>query len=208
MKNEKNVVDVSTPVYKKKKVKTGYLVALGITVAITALVGVYVWQTNEAKKKSDEYTSQIKELEAKIAAFEAATKKTETENSQKRTVASPSAEVTANVIDAVGSKNYAALEAYMADSVNVILAASEGIGARTPAQATNDLKYLDAATAPWDFSLPAATIASWRAGDYGRYIPATNTIIGKSSDGYVVVFAFDSDNNVTSIFMAVNDELL
>ena len=208
MKNDKNVVDVSTPVYKKKKVKTGYLVALGITVAIAAVVGVYVWQTNEAKKKNAEYANQIKELESKIAALEAAAKKTETESTQKRVVVSPSAEVAANVEDAVSSKNYAAIESYMADSINVIIAASEGIGARTPAQAVNDLKYLDAATNPWDFSLPFATVTSWRSGDYGRYIPLTGAMVGRSANGYVVVFSFDSDNNITSIFMSVNDEIL
>jgi hypothetical protein len=110
-----------------------------------------------------------------------------------------SSDIKANVADAISSRNTAALESYMGDSVKVIIAASEGIGDRTPAQAVADLNYLSSATDPWDFDLPEATIDDWQTGDYASYFPETLRVIGRSSDGYVVVFKFNSSEKITDI---------
>ncbi len=54
----------------------------------------------------------------------------------------------------VNSKNYAALESYMTDPVNVIIYASSCCGAYTKTQAVQETSgYLKDAKGPWDFSL-------------------------------------------------------
>ena len=63
----------------------------------------------------------------------------------------------------------------MASTIKVIIAASEGIGDRTPVQAINDLKYLDSATDPWDFALNATTLSKYQSGDYKDYFKSTIT---------------------------------
>lgn len=99
------------------------------------------------------------------------------------------------------------LESQAASSVEVILGASEGLGTRTPAQMIEDLKYLDSASGPWNFTLDSSIIDDYRSGDYGQYFAAEEQIIGRSSDGYVVVFTL-SDDKITDIFMIGDDELL
>lgn len=210
MKSDDNVVDVSVPVKKAKKIKPMYLRLLALTVAGAAILGVYFWQTNEIANVRDDYESQISDLQDKIDKLQKDAKSTNTKKSSDKTTEATevSATVKANVEAAISSKNTAALESYMADSVKVIIAASEGIGDRTPVQAVNDLDYLNSATDPWDFDLPAATIDDWQTGDYASYFPDTLRVIGRSSNSYVVVFKFNASEKITDIFMAVNDDLL
>lgn len=210
MKSDDNVVDVSVPVKKAKKIKPMYLRLLALTVAGAAILGVYFWQTNEIANVRDDYESQISDLQDKIDKLQKDAKSTNTKKSSDKTTEATevSATVKANVEAAISSKNTAALESYMADSVKVIIAASEGIGDRTPVQAVNDLDYLNSATDPWDFDLPAATIDDWQTGDYASYFPDTLRVIGRSANSYVVVFKFNASEKITDIFMAVNDDLL
>ncbi|MCB9822663.1 hypothetical protein H6800_00120 [Candidatus Nomurabacteria bacterium] len=210
MKSDDNVVDVSVPVKKAKKIKPMYLRLLALTVAGAAILGVYFWQTNEIANVRDDYESQISDLQDKIDKLQKDAKSTNAKKSSDKTTGATevSATVKANVEAAISSKNTAALESYMADSVKVIIAASEGIGDRTPVQAVNDLDYLNSATDPWDFDLPAATIDDWQTGDYASYFPETLRVIGRSSNSYVVVFKFNASEKITDIFMAVNDDLL
>lgn len=209
MKSDDNVVDVSVPVKKPKKIKPMYLRLLALTVAGAAVLGVFLWQSNELANTRDQYEAQIADLEDKIVELQKKAKATSTnESSDKTTLTEVPAETKANVEAAISSKNTAALESYMNDSVKVIIAASEGIGDRTPAQAVNDLDYLSSATEPWDFDLPAATIDDWQTGDYGSYFPESLSIVGRAADGHVVVFKFNSSGKITDIFMAVSDDLL
>ncbi len=210
MKSDDNVVDVSVPVKKTKKIKPMYLRLLALTVAGAAILGVYFWQTNEISKVRDDYEAQISELQDRISELQKDAKKSSDKKSTEKTTGATevSSDIKANVADAISSRNTAALESYMGDSVKVIIAASEGIGDRTPAQAVADLNYLSSATDPWDFDLPEATIDDWQTGDYASYFPETLRVIGRSSDGYVVVFKFNSSEKITDIFMAVNDDLL
>lgn len=108
---------------------------------------------------------------------------------------------------AVDSHNYAPLEAHMTNPVTVILAASEGVGPRTPAQAVSDLAYLNNGTSPWDFNLPAATLASLDAGFYTAYFDS-NTYVGKANDGVVGAFDFDNCGKINQIFMSADISLL
>ena len=56
-----------------------------------------------------------------------------------------SASLAENIVAAIDTMNTAALEGYMATSVNVVYAATEFGGPRTPAQAVGDLDYLSSA---------------------------------------------------------------
>jgi cell division protein FtsL len=107
----------------------------------------------------------------------------------------------------ITEKSYDELREYLADEVLVILAASEGIGLRTPSQVVGDLSFLSSASSPWSFAIDDDTLAQWRAGNYGSYVP-TSAYIGQSADGYVVAFQFDASGRVQTIFMTDDLELL
>ncbi len=108
-----------------------------------------------------------------------------------------------NIAAAVKSGNYAALEQQMADKVKVTLAASEGLGDRTPEQAVADMKYLDAGTDPWNFALDAAALKVYQEGEYKAFF-TTSAFVGKSANNYVVSFTFDDSANISGIFMGAN----
>jgi hypothetical protein len=112
-----------------------------------------------------------------------------------------------NISAAITTKNTAALQGYMASSVNVVLAASEKGGQETPAQATQSVEYTHGGTAPWNFSLPAATLTSYKAGFYKQYFP-DGAYVGKAANDQVVSFGFDCNNKINLIFMAANADLL
>lgn len=194
---------------RKGRVRPEYVRVLLITVILASILGVFLWQQNEVSNTRSQYEAQIKVLEARISALQkelkADAKTSEKTDKEARVITEAMKE---NISDAVSSENYAALESYMGDSIEVILAASEGIGSRTPAQAVADLRYISSATAPWDFDLSDAVLADWRAGDYARYLPAENILVGRSSDGYVVAFVFTDAGKISNIFMTNKDELL
>lgn len=112
-----------------------------------------------------------------------------------------------NVAAAIESQNTAALEGYLADSVTVVIAASEKGGSVDKTQAISDLNYLKNATSPWDFNLTEATLNAYKNGFYKDYF-GDMTIVGKSSDNYVVSFHVDSNGKLDQIFMSVNADLL
>lgn len=115
----------------------------------------------------------------------------------------PTADELDNIKASITSGNTAALEGYMASSVNVVIAASEAAGAQTPTEAINQLSYINpGGTNTWDFALPAATLSAYQTGAYKQYFPAS-ALVGKSSDGHVVSFQFDSTGKISGIFMAL-----
>lgn len=210
MKSDDNEVDVSVPPKKSKRVKPVYLRLLALTAAGAAILAVYLWQVNVLADVRQDYENQISELESTISKLQKDAKKdakNDTADTEK-TATVPSDSVKENVQAAVSSQNYAALESTMASTVKVIIAASEGVGDRSPAQAVKDLEYLNSATLPWDFDLPAATVSDWQSGDYATYFPESSRIIGRAAGGQVVSFTFNSSGKITTIFMSTSDDLL
>jgi len=116
-------------------------------------------------------------------------------------------ELQANILAALNSGNYAALEGSMTDSVNVIIAASEGIGPQTPAQAITSMAYFNGGATPWTVVSDSATIATYEAGFYIDYFD-DNTYIARSANGMVAVFDFDECGQINEVFMVANEELL
>lgn len=190
----------------RKSSGTSLLVLL-IVLLMAAGAGAYWWRDKQAKNHANSQQVEIANLQKRVAELE---KKPVTETTAKpgqETATAPSAATIANIKSSISSNNTSALEGYMASTVKVIIAASEGIGDRTPAQAIGDLKYLDSASDPWNFELPATTLAKYRASDYKQFFPET-AVVGKSADNYVVSFTFNNVGKINGVFMAVNSDLL
>lgn len=191
-----------------KYTKIGLLL-LAIVIIVACALGAYWWRDSQAKEQAAADQKTIASLQAKITDYEtqaqaAAAAKTGTDAPVSK---QPSAATLDSIKDSIISGNTAALEGYMASSVKVVYAASEATGERTPAQAINDLKYLSSATGPWNFSLDKTTLDAWAAGDYKEYIVATS-LVGRSSNGYVVIFNFNSDAKISGIFMSASSDLM
>lgn len=112
-----------------------------------------------------------------------------------------------NVTAAVTSGNYAALKPFFIENTLVILAASDGIGRRSPEQAVKDLDYLNEASQPWNFSLDSDTLDNYRDGDYAQYFPE-GAIIGRSADGKVVSLSTTTTGQISVVFMSPDEALL
>lgn len=203
-------------VHQPAKRPWGKIITSLVIIALLAALGIGGWRytaaiddKNKAEASAENLRRQVDDLGKKLAAAKDEASKTASKSSGVTPCDPVVATATkANIKAAVASKNYAALEGYMASpSVNVVFAASEKGGGVTPAQAIVDLKYLDAATAPWDFALPAATLASYDSGDYAQYFD-DNTYVGKSANNYVVSFDFDSCGKINVIFISLSADLL
>ncbi len=180
----------------------GILLALLLAAAVGG--GVWYWQKTEKDKlqeKIDEQTAEISELKNDSSGASGIEKS----ESDDEAYVAPTAET---ISEAVTAEDYASLQPYMADTVNVIIAASEGLGPRTAAEAAGDLDYLSSGVAPWDFSIDEATLTEWRDNSYASYIPEGAIIGQASSDGPVVSFQLNAAGKITDIFMAVAGEIM
>lgn len=203
----------SAPVLKPEKKHTKLLLPIVLGLVIALLLGGlgYLWWQADALRKEktaaetskDELQAKVNELTAKLAE---ATKSTEKEGTPPTCDGTISDELQANIRDAIASGNTAALEGRMTNPISVVLAASDGIGPRTPAQAVADLAYLESGTDPWDFNLPAATLDAYRT-NYGTYIGAS-ALAGRSANKLVVVFTFDDCAKIKTILMSASEDIL
>ncbi len=176
-----------------------------VVVLLAAGAGFYVWQKNANKTPASSTPSSSSSkpdtTPKKTTASTPATDKTACKD--------PSSSVVENVQASISSGNTAALEGYMASTVKVILAATEGIGDQTPTQAVGDITTFigDPTTTSWDFALPAATITGYKATPYVTYFP-TNAVVGKSSTDKVISFSFDCTGKINVVFEAGKSSLL
>lgn len=198
---------------KKSGVKIFGLIILIIAVVAGSAYAGYWYREQKAKKALQSANQQIADLQKQKQELEKAKAKQEKENEKEKkestTTATsvPTDELKTNIQDAVKAGNISALEGYIASPVKVILAASEGLGDRTPQQAVADLKYISEGTDPWNFALPESTLSAWRAGPYKQYFPP-NAVVGKSANGYVISFSFNSEGKISTIFMTSDADLL
>lgn len=183
-----------------------YLIAI-IVLLIAAGVGAYWWRDSQAKQAQQESQQKIEELEQEVKELkEAQAAKKETEPAAEES-AGPTAADLENIQAAVESGDYAALESYMASQVTVILAASECCEGNTPAEAVANMAYADNGTAPWDWNVPEATIDGYRAGFYVDYFPE-GVLVGKAANDFIISFSFNNDGDISTIFMAMNEDIL
>ena len=197
-------------VVDKKEPKKNYLVPILIAVVVllaisTAYLG---WQYKQLSDDKKQLQSQIDNLNKQLTSVKESVKTSANPTPTPTTKVVISKALLENVPAAINTMNTAALEGYMAPTVNVILAASEGIGPQTPVQAVKALDYLNSATEPWNFNLPSSTLSIYKNNQYyGKYF-GNNTIVGKSANGYVVAFGVNSSGKIDTIFMAVSEDLL
>lgn len=112
-----------------------------------------------------------------------------------------------NLHDSIASGNTAALEQYLTNPVNFIIAASECCGPVTPIEAISYLDYVSGAIGPWT-ETSAAVLAQYRAGFYVDSFPEGAYVIQSSdADPYVVSFQITGEQ-VTGIFIGGGASLL
>jgi cytoskeletal protein RodZ len=179
-----------------------------LTVVLLALSG-FLWMQLQAKSdKNAELEAQLSELRGQEE--EPAEAEADAEPAEEQVQAcndTPSATMQENIKAALDSKNTAAFATYFSNPVKFVLAASEKGGDETPDQAAVDMEYANTATGPWDFSLPAPTIADYDAGFYTDYFDA-NTYVGRASSGQVAAFDFDCNGKIKQAFLAAHEDLL
>lgn len=194
---------------KKKRYKKKWLKLLLVLLLIAgAAAGGYYYRDKEAKRQLDSKQAEIGALNDKAGTLE---KELETEKAKReaeeKSKKGASAKTLESIKAAINSGNTVALQSYMAPKIKVLLAASEGVGDRTPTEAIGDLKYVENAAKPWEFSLPASTLNSYRNGAYRQYFPS-DAVVGKSMDNFVISFTFDDNGKIDGIFMASDASLL
>lgn len=197
---------------KKNKSRRGVIIFLIIIIVLLlgAGAGMYFWQKdqiNSANNTIEELNGKLSDSQKKLDEALKTNNKSAGQDASGSVSKRPSAATIENIESAITSGNTAALEGYMAPSVNVIIAASEGMGARTPAEAVTDLKYISKATDPWHFNVDNNTLAKFAKGDYKEYFNST-TLVGISANNMVIAFNFDSNGKINGIFMASNSTLL
>lgn len=209
MKEEEKIIakKVELPKTKTNILPIVMAAAIGLLAISTAY---FAW--SYAKKADDNklLQTQISDLSDDIDDL-----KNDLARAKKSTKATPTPTATPvitedlveTIDDSITTMNTAALQGYMASSIMVVMAATEFGESRTPTQAISDLNYLSSATAPWDFDLPSTTLDGFKAGFYSQYF-GDNTVVGQSSDGYVVSFGINDDGEIDAIFMAVSADLL
>lgn len=112
-----------------------------------------------------------------------------------------------NLLAAIDTGNTAAIEGYLAGSVNFILAATECCGPMTPVEVIAELDYTNSGVDPWVVT-PEATVDVYRTGFYVDYFPVGAYVIESSeSDPMVVSFQFTGEE-ITGIFICAGASLL
>jgi hypothetical protein len=189
---------------QKQKKPVGIWIMLVALIMALGAIGWLLWMLMNCNTQHTKHEADKKALEAQVAALQA-----QLAAGGSGGVCNPMVTdaLKTTIRSAVDTQDYTLLIPHMTSSVNVILAASEGVGPRTPEQAVEDMAYLNEGTSPWDFALPAATIAAWEAGFYADYFDE-NTFTGRASNGMVVVFDFNDCGKMSEVFMAANEELL
>lgn len=193
------------PDASRPKNKKPVLYALLVILVVAGIgYGGYIYYSSQTEKEKNA-KAQIETLIADNAKLQ---KDIEDSRSTNKVTAATISSKLNNIKDAVSSKNTAALEQLMATKVTVLIAASGGVGERTPAQAVKDLDYvINGGTSPWDFGLTTETLTSYRSKSYAQYFPL-GAVVGKSSNKYVVSFLFNDEGKITAIFMTNNETTL
>jgi len=214
-------VEYQKPIEPVKPAKKSFnkivLHVLFILILGGAVAGVsYWWRDKTANEIESQQTANLSSLQkttdslrTQLAAEKVKnTKTTVVTNQTACTPVAPSASVIESIKASITSGNTAALEGYMAASVNTILAATEAYGPQTAAQSVSDVtSFIADATSPWNFALTASILSSYGSGGYEQYFP-NNAIVGKSANGKVISFSFDCNAKISTVFLAASEELL
>jgi galactitol-specific phosphotransferase system IIB component len=200
---------------KRKAKPIGKIIVIVIIALLLLAVGWLAWQLWICLDHDGKVNTENQQLKAQVGQLKKQLSDTQSSASA-NTPAQPAACTTGiaasqslkdNIEAAITSKNTAALQGYMASSVNVVIAASEKGGSESATAATKDVEYTYSGTAPWDFTLTAVTLNAYRAGFYKQYFPE-NAYVGRAANNQVVSFGFDCNGKINMIFMAADESLL
>ncbi len=201
--------DSHSDVAKKNK-KVPVLLIVGIIVGIIiACLAIWYVMNSQAQNQKKTYDVKLQQLEKDKQELESQIAKAESESKKAESAPATTtlAQTIAKIVAVVPTKNYSDLSSVMADSVNVVIAASEQQGFVTKVQAIADMAYFNSATSPWNFNINAATLATYKNGSYRTYL-ASAGVFGVSANNYFVAFSLDASNKISQVFMAVNVNLL
>ena len=198
-------------IFKKPmtKMKPMWLILIAVVLIFAAGFGAYMWRDNTAnvfeKKQSDNlsaYMATITDLQKKLADEKALNLIASTTACK---AVAPGLDVLDNIKASITSGNTAALEGYMATSVNVVFPANEGVsGMQIPTQAVTQITNFitqDISTWNYDFALSAATLTGYQQGTFAQYFPSI-ALVGKAPNNQVISFSFDCDGKISTVFMA------
>lgn len=188
---------------KSKKWPVWLLVLL--VVLLLAAAGYLWWQLQGSKTREQQLKKDKQQLQTKIDTLQG-------KNTSHRMLSptcnnTPSDSLKENIKAALDTKNTAVFATYTANPVKVVYAGTEKIGNETPDQAAQSMEYTHSATGPWDFELPATTLAQYEAGFYTDYFDA-NTYTGKAASGMVAAFDFDCNGKINQIFISASEDQL
>ncbi len=205
---QKDTSPATQPEVVEKKSGAGKKVLIVFAVILLATLpalGVYYWQSTQAKQQEQNLQKQIEELQKQKQDLQKELKKAASEQASV-CPANLTPQQVSNVQASIESMNTAALEQLLADTVEVTFAASEKGGNVTKTQAIADLDYLQSATMPWNWSINQATLNAYKNGDYKVYL-ADDDIFGVAANKYFVSFRVDC-GKIDQIFVAASTDLL
>ncbi|MSR68634.1 hypothetical protein EXS66_02510 [Candidatus Saccharibacteria bacterium] len=201
---DKSQESAKKPAVKGKKGKGSVVAIIVLIVALVGGVGAtWYFMNSKANAQKKQQDSKIEELQQQIDKLKEEASKATVVVVDPLSTQLTAAQTKAQIIKDVPAKNYSGLSDYMADSVKVVMAASEYQTTVTKAQAITDMKYLNGGTSPWDFNPAADEIHSYKTGSYKTYL-ASASIFGTASNMYFVAFTLDAGNKISQVFMAVN----
>lgn len=199
---------------KRSIAKRIILVLFVVLLIAAAALGGYWWRDKEATSELDVKASEIAALQATNKALkqQIADQNSSSDSSDTEvatcTAKQPSASVVESIKAAITSGNTAALEGYMAPSVNVIYAASDGLGQRTAANAVSDVtSFISNPDAAWSFDVSASVLSSYGQGSYKQYFPGT-ALVAQATDTRLLSIAFDCDGKIATLLLVANESSL
>ncbi len=111
-----------------------------------------------------------------------------------------------NIKASVVSKNTAALEGYMTDTVSVVIEATECCGNLTPVKAIKEMDYLSSAVLPWNFENNNPITLALKQKNPTAF--PEGIIIGTSSDRKLVTFTLNPEKTkIIKVYMAIDYKL-
>jgi hypothetical protein len=210
-KMDKNYEQLKQDQPQNKKNKKKWLIVFLIVLLIAAFGAIYWWSSSKLKQLEKQKNDQISQLEQdkKTLEQQLAEEKAKTEagTNDQAACTSPTTKDIDNIKAAITSGNTAALEGYMSSKVRVIIAASEGVGDRTPTQAVGDITSYIQGASSWDFDLSESTLGTYRGGFYAQYFPE-GAVVGKANNKKIISISFDCKGKVKTVFLAIHSDLL
>lgn len=179
--------------------------------AVLVTIVIYTGQINTLNKQIKDLQTQLDNYKKAFGDINNAKKTAQTNVKTAPTTGIPvsanaknGVQTAINAYTASGGTNSGALQSgfgpLLAPTVTVIIAGS-GSSQQSAQEALNTLNYLKGANGTWNWNLTPEQLAPYQSGPYAQYF-GDNTIVGQSSNGYVVSFTVNSSGQITQIFIS------